>query len=46
MENNLPNLPHQINPTKTITKTVADQPTVNTNTWGPNRYLNLKKFTK
>jgi DNA-directed RNA polymerase subunit RPC12/RpoP len=20
--------------------------TVNTNTWGPNRYLNLKKFTK
>ena len=31
---------------KTITKTVADQPTVNTNTWGPNRYLNLKKFTK
>jgi hypothetical protein len=21
-------------------------PTVNTNTWGPNRYLNLKKFTK
>jgi DNA-directed RNA polymerase subunit RPC12/RpoP len=23
-----------------------DANTVNTNTWGPNRYLNLKKFTK
>jgi hypothetical protein len=27
-------------------KTTANKPTVNTNTWGPNRYLNLKKFTK
>lgn len=27
-------------------KTTTNQPTVNTNTWGPNRYLNLKKFTK
>ena len=24
----------------------SNQPTVNTNTWGPNRYLNLKKFNK
>jgi predicted component of type VI protein secretion system len=31
---------------KTVTKTVTSQPTVNTNTWGANRYLNLKKFTK
>jgi hypothetical protein len=26
--------------------TATNQPTVNTNTWGPNRYLNLQKFTK
>jgi hypothetical protein len=24
----------------------TEKPTVNTNTWGPHRYLNLKKFTK
>ena len=30
---------------KTIA-TKTEKPTVNTNTWGPNRYLNLKKFTK
>jgi hypothetical protein len=30
-----------------VAKTVAPtKPAVNTNTWGPNRYLNLKKFTK
>ena len=26
--------------------TATEKPTVNTNTWGPNRYANLKKFTK
>ena len=31
---------------KPTVSTAANQPTVNTNTWGPNRYLNLKKFTK
>jgi hypothetical protein len=31
---------------KTVTKTVTNPNAVNTNTWGPNRYLNLKKFTK
>lgn len=29
-----------------IAETKSTVPTVNTNTWGPNRYLNLKKFTK
>ena len=32
--------------TKPTVATGTNQPTVNTNTWGPNRYLNLKKFTK
>ena len=31
---------------KVATETKKTVPTVNTNTWGPNRYLNLKKFTK
>jgi len=31
---------------KTTVAKPSNQPTVNTNTWGPNRYLNLKKFTK
>ena len=31
---------------KTTVAKASNQPTVNTNTWGPNRYLNLKKFTK
>lgn len=31
---------------KPTVNTPANVPTVNTNTWGPNRYLNLKKFTK
>lgn len=31
---------------KPTVNTPANKPTVNTNTWGPNRYLNLKKFTK
>ena len=31
---------------KSTVATGTNQPTVNTNTWGPNRYLNLKKFTK
>ena len=31
---------------KPAANTPANKPTVNTNTWGPNRYLNLKKFTK
>jgi len=31
---------------KSTVKTTTSQPTVNTNTWGPNRYLNLKKFIK
>ena len=30
-----------------VAKTVAPaKPAANTNTWEPNRYLNLKKFTK
>jgi len=32
--------------TKHSVNTPAKAPTVNTNTWRPNRYLNLKKFTK
>jgi len=31
---------------KVAAQTKPVVPTVNTNTWGPNRYLNLKKFTK
>ena len=31
---------------KVVAQTKPVVPTVNTNTWGPNRYLNLKKFTK
>lgn len=31
---------------KVVAQTKPTVPTVNTNTWGPNRYLNLKKFTK
>lgn len=30
----------------TTVTTSTNTNTVNTNTWGPNRYLNLKKFTK
>lgn len=31
---------------KVTAQTQSSVPTVNTNKWGPNRYLNLKKFTK
>jgi hypothetical protein len=31
---------------KTPAQVTNNKPTVNTNTWGPNRYANLKKFTK
>jgi DNA-directed RNA polymerase subunit RPC12/RpoP len=32
--------------TKPTVAKATNTNTVNTNTWGPNRYLNLKKFTK
>lgn len=32
--------------TPKTTSTKSTVPTVNTNTWGPHRYSNLKKFTK